>query len=85
MFLSESRAESIVTSVAIGAVGAGRANLVHFIISHVACFCVVTHDQGSIEDVVGIVDHATTQLLCVSPDHLGVVPGTVAKPGEEGR
>ena len=48
----------------------------------VASFCVVAHDQGLIVCGPLVVDHATTQLLRVCPDHLGVVPGAVAEPGD---
>ena len=46
----------------------------------VAGFCVIAHDQGLIEGVPLVVDHAAAQLLCVCPDHLCVVASAVTEP-----
>ena len=53
----------------------------------VAGFCVVAHDQCVIVEKnkwsLIVVDHAAAQLLCVCPDHLGVVASAVTE-SEEG-
>ena len=50
----------------------------------VSTLCVVADNQSLIVLGALVVDHAAAQLLCVCPDHLGVVANAGAEP-EQGR
>merc|ERR1719400_739427 len=68
--------EAVITGVSSRAVSTRRPSFVHLRSKKIPAFSVVADDQSLKVEVSLVVDHPAAQLLSVSPDHLGVVPGT---------
>ena len=58
---------------------AGLTSLVHGAVYKISLRRVVTGQKGFIQSILLVVGHTTPNLISVSPDHLGVVPGTRVK------